>query len=79
MTDEYDDVVTTHTEDKDYPHSYVNLTDEGRSQEYYQNPGATLEKGVKGPTSEYAHIDDGKYINDGIEMSHAQTDNHPHT
>ena len=56
----YDDVVTTHTEDKDYPHPYVNLTNKDRSHEYYQNPDAILEKGVEGPTSEYAHIDDGK-------------------
>ena len=67
---EYDDVVTTHTHDKeDYPHTYVDLTDKVRLQEYYQNAGATQEIGLK---SEY-------YINDDMEMCHAQTDSHPHT
>ena len=77
--DEYDDVVTRHTHNKDYIHTYVDLTDKVRSHEYYQNdPGAIQEKGLQGPTSEYAHTDKGRYINNDMEMSHTQNDSHPH-
>ena len=83
--DDYDDVVTTHTRDKDYPHTYTDLMDKERSYDYYQNPDATCtqESSIKGPTSEYAQIsDDGQYINNGMEKrctSDAQTDSQPHT
>ena len=81
LLDDYDDVVTTHTRDKDYPHTYTVLIDKERSHDYYQNPDATCthcqESGIKGPTSDYAHI-----IINGMEKrrtSDAQTDSQPHT
>ncbi len=64
LLEDYDDVVTTHTHDKHYPHIYTDLTDEARSHDYYQNPDATQEGGMKEPTSDYADViaDDGEYI-----------------
>jgi hypothetical protein len=87
LLEDYDDVVTTHTHDRDYPHIYTDLTDEARSHDYYQNPDATVtqEGGMKEPTSDYAHniiTDDGEYIYNGMEKGHtsdAQTDSHLHT
>ena len=86
LLDDYDDMVTTHTHDKDYPHTYTDLMDKDRSHDYYQNPDVTCtqESCIKGPTSDYAHTisDDGEYINNGMEKRHmtdVQTDSHPHT
>ena len=41
-----------------------------------QNPNVTQEKR---PTSEYVYFNDGMYVNDDIEMSPTENENHPHT
>ena len=73
---EYDDVVTVN---EDYPHSYTDMTDEVKPREYKvvcQNPNVTQEKR---PTSEYVYFNEGMYVNDDIEMSPTENENHPHT